>query len=321
MDLNEVILTSTKAKSISAVNEVQSLWSGYGSIKRYLLVDSYFKSIIVKHIQWPEIVLHPHGWSTEFSHQRKLKSYHVEKCWYSEYACELVNQCKVPQMLKSIENEKELILILEDLDEVGYRLRYTPEVVTIKSVKDCLKWLANFHSHFLGKVPKNLWQPGTYWHLATRPDELAQMTNRKLKTAAAKIDQVLHNAEFQTFVHGDAKLANFCFDEDDGVAAVDFQYVGGGPGVKDVAYFLSSCFDEEQLLRYADELLVYYFEVLEQIIDKSIDFQQLKSEWEKLYSYAWADFYRFLDGWSPYHWKIHGYSRKLTDHVLQEILE
>ena len=46
-------------------------------------------------------------------------------------------------------------------------------------------------------------------------------------------------------MHGDAKLANFLFTSDHSqVAGVDFQYVGGGCGMKDVAYLLS-CLDED----------------------------------------------------------------------------
>ena len=57
---------------------------------------------------------------------------------------------------------------------------------------------------------------------------------------APELDRRLRAARFQTLVHGDAKPANFCFDARRGaVAAVDFQYVGGGCGMKDVAYLLS----------------------------------------------------------------------------------
>jgi Ser/Thr protein kinase RdoA (MazF antagonist) len=66
---------------------------------------------------------------------------------------------------------------------------------------------------------------------------------------AAVIDQVLNNCSYQTIVHGDAKLANFCFSKEGAVSAVDFQYVGGGCGMKDVAYFLGSCLTgKEELL-------------------------------------------------------------------------
>ena len=78
-------------------------------------------------------------------------------------------------------------------------------------VKNCLFWLATFHATFMNNSAEGLWDVGTYWHLATRPDELASMEDGKLKNAAAAIDQMLNNCKFQTLVHGDAKLANFCF--------------------------------------------------------------------------------------------------------------
>ena len=73
------------------------------------------------------------------------------------------------------------------------------------------------------------------------------MKDSPLKENAFLIDEKLYQSSFKTIVHGDAKLANFCFTKDGcRSAAVDFQYVGGGCGMKDVAYFLGSCLTEEE---------------------------------------------------------------------------
>ena len=60
----------------------------------------------------------------------------------------------------------------------------------------------------------DLWETGTYWHLETRPDELVKLQDKKLKEFAPLIDSKLSSAKYQTLVHGDAKLANFCFSDD-----------------------------------------------------------------------------------------------------------
>ena len=121
-------------------------------------------------------------------------------------------------------------------------------------------------------------------------------------------------------MHGDAKLANFCFSEDGSkVAAVDFQYVGGGCGMKDVAYFISSCLDEDDSERMEQALLDRYFERLQAAlasVGSDVDFEALHKDWRALYPVAWTDFYRFLQGWSPGHWKIHRYSERLAREVL-----
>lgn len=114
------------------------------------------------------------------------------------------------------------------------------------TVELCLKWLANFHATFINEELAGLWQTDTYWHLATRPDELAVTDNPALKQAAVAIDAKLNSCRYKTFVHSDAKVANFCFSTDSKmVAAVDFQYVGGGCGMKDVICLLGSCLDED----------------------------------------------------------------------------
>ena len=100
--------------------------------------------------------------------------------------------------------------------------------------------------------------------METRPQELAVLADRSLRVAASGIDEKLNTCAYKTFVHGDAKLANFCFAEDGKVAGVDFQYVGGGCGMKDVAYFIGSCLNEKDCERLEAKILDTYFGYLQQ---------------------------------------------------------
>lgn len=189
--------------------------------------------------------------------------------------------------------------------------------------KVCLKWLANFHITFLLHEPKGLWEVGTYWHLKTRPDEFEKMKHQELKSKAQLIDDVLNQCKYQTIVHGDAKLANFCFSENgEQVAAVDFQYVGGGCGMKDIAYFLGSCLSSSECALYEKELLNFYFSALKKALESSIlniDFSVLEKEWRTMYPIACTDFTRFLLGWMPSHQKINNYNLNLMNSVLSSL--
>lgn len=318
-NLEQYIIKHTAATRVVKTQHVQTLWSGYGEIKRYVLEGSDYASVIVKHIRWPDEKTHPRGWNTPLSHQRKLRSYQVEKNWYDRFSVKTNRHCKVPIVNHVLEKKDELLLIMEDLDRSGFSLRLDPTSVQLHQAQSVLSWLAHFHATFMEAEPTGLWSTGTYWHLETRPEEWENMQNSELKLMAKNIDQQLKDARFQTLVHGDAKLANFCFSESDDVAAVDFQYVGKGCGMKDVAYFISSCFEEEDCEKYEDCLLNHYFEELRQALEPDVDFEALREEWQRLYAYAWADFYRFLDGWSPGHWKMHIYSEKITQEVMNEL--
>ena len=134
------------------------------------------------------------------------------------------------------------------------------------------------------------WDTGTYWHLATRLDELEAINDPVLKKAAPLIDQKLNQCEFKTIVHGDAKVANFCFSEN-AVAAVDFQYVGGGCGMKDLAYFLGSTLDDDEIKNHEAKILDFYFLELQKSMElnkTNQSFQKIKTEWLELYPFAWA---------------------------------
>ena len=183
-------------------------------------------------------------------------------------------------------------------------------------------WLAKLHAQFLGKTPEGLWPIGTYWHLETRQDEFTAMEDSPLKANAQKIDNKLNVARYKTIVHGDAKVANFCFSKDlKQVAAVDFQYVGGGCGIKDVIYLMGSCLTDNECEKHESELLDFYFKELNQALLKSkssIDFAELEKEWRSLYPIAWTDFTRFLLGWMPTHQKLNRYSYHLLEQTISQ---
>jgi hypothetical protein len=308
-----IILQTTGASSLIEKEVIQELWSGYGKIMRVGLENASVESVVVKHVQLPGNKNHPRGWNTEIGHQRKVKSYEVETTWYKTYSKH--SAARLPQCLAIEVQDDEVLMVLEDLDEAGYPLR--KRAVVWEEIAECLGWLAQFHASYLEKVPEGLWEVGTYWHLATRPQELAVLDDQRLRNAASAIDKKLNTCTYKTFVHGDAKLANFCFAPNGQVAGVDFQYVGGGCGMKDVAYFIGSCLDEKASERLEAQILDTYFERLQSELKERNE--ALEREWRSLYRVAWADFHRFLKGWSPGHWKINSYSERVTAEVINRL--
>ena len=315
-----VTLNATGAGNLVESEVIQSLWSGYGRIVRCGLEGSELSSVVVKHVHWPDANHHPRGWNTSRSHERKVRSYQVETEWYAKWADRCGDACRVPKCFALETHGDEVFMVLEDLDAAGFGGRRSH--VSDIEIKAGLSWLAHFHATYMGEKPDGLWETGTYWHLETRPDELAELDDPALTAAASAIDQQLKDSPFQTIVHGDAKLANFCFNDDGRIAAVDFQYVGGGCGMKDVAYFLGSCLCEEECERQETALLDYYFEALKGALREKgtvLDVEALEADWRALYPLAWTDFFRFLQGWSPGHWKIHRYSKRLAREVLEQL--
>ncbi|MFO0740259.1 MAG: phosphotransferase [Labilithrix sp.] len=261
------------SSDVQRSERIQSLWSGYGEIRRVWLPE---RTLIVKHV-------HPPAKKSDASHARKCRSYDVETHFYRHYSGRCSDDCRVPALVASEVRSGEWLLALEDLDALGFSARR--HRLSRNETEQCLSWLAAFHATFMGTRPDGLWKVGTYWHLATRPDELRAMKNAELRAAAPELDRRLSSAKFQTLVHGDAKPANFCFGKY-AVAAVDFQYVGGGCGMKDVAYLL----DEE---RYLD----LYFAELRARLSPDLDADALEREWRELFPIARLDYERFLDGW------------------------
>lgn len=322
-DLDRFVRDLTGAERLTHKGRVQTLWSGYGSIDRIGLEGTDLRSVIVKRVQ-PGDGGHPRGWNTDLSHQRKLKSYQVETHWYDrQREREQTGLARIPECIGRKAEGDEVLLVLEDLDDAGFAGRRSS--VNQTEWQACVRWLAAFHAEHLGVSSEGLWESGTYWHLETRPDELEQLEDFALINAASAIDAKLKETAFQTLVHGDAKLANFCFRPDGAeVAAVDFQYVGGGCGMKDLAYFVGSCFKDDESERRESEVLNFYFKELKECLNRTeneVCPDELESDWRPLYRVAWADFHRFMKGWSPGHWKLSDYSERVTREVIESLEE
>jgi fructose-1,6-bisphosphatase/inositol monophosphatase family enzyme len=312
------ILQLTQADDIARTEVIQPLWNNYGTLSRVFLQGGNHPSVIVKHIQIPDQSGHPRGFDGSISRDRKVRSYQVETHWYQHKNQQMPLGSPTPTCLDAFAEGGELFLLLEDLttrgfDQVLYGTSYS-EITVV------LRWLANFHAQFLGDSAEGLWPCGTYWHLATRPEELANIKGTRLHRFASLLDARLRCGGFPTLVHGDAKLANFLFSEDHTeVAAVDFQYVGHGSAMKDVAYFVGSCLSGSECERREVALLDVYFSALRDCLPDDVDAPALEAEWRSLYPVAWADFQRFMSGWSPGHRKLTEYSDATTDRAIDQI--
>ncbi|CAH0527403.1 aminoglycoside phosphotransferase family protein [Vibrio hippocampi] len=300
---------------------IQPLWSDYGYLVRCFIEHPQIPSVILKSIQLPSepAIAHPKGWNTPASHQRKLDSYQVEFNWYKNYASQQPLDW-VPQCLMATKTNQRLDLILEDLKLID--CANSVEMPSQRHIKLAIEWLACFHAYWLGCAPERLWSRGTYWHLGTRQNEFEAMQQGRLKQAAPDIAERIYSCRYQTLVHGDAKLANFCFDNAlSKTMAVDFQYVGQGIGVQDLVLLLTSALDFTDPQLSIEPWVDYYFEQLEAaviIYHPTIDSSDLERCWRPLVGLAWADFQRFLLGWSPTHWKINPFTQNLVSVALDK---
>ena len=111
------------ATEIFHIEDIQTLWSGYGKIMRYGLRGGDRERVVIKHVRLPDQAHHPRGWNTNLSHQRKIKSYHVESAWYREWSKMCDDSCRVPHCLSLEEEEDEFLMVFEDLDASGFPVR------------------------------------------------------------------------------------------------------------------------------------------------------------------------------------------------------
>ena len=285
---------------------------------------------MVKHVAAPRSSKNT---QLSFGDRRKADSYQVEANFYENLAPRLLENeilgCPIPTpylvQRDAGKSKNEIVICMSYVDNSNAK-----DVVSDddEAVQAMLSWLAAFHAAYWGSAAVDaivdeigLQKQGTYWHLETRPDEHAAMSNSgwqgRLKRAAKAIDdQLKRNDSMQCLIHGDAKDANVLYNRVVGVnnekklqvTMVDFQYCGKGPPTKDLAYyFISSVSPENE-----DQAVEFYLQQLTQNLaakaaaaaadDSSATgsappppptMHELKASMDL----AYCDFYRFMCGW------------------------
>lgn len=120
-EYQDLVLQACGASSLRVGAKIQTLWSGYGEIVRLHLEGCDRPSVVVKHVKFPEEAEHPGGGNTDRSHTRKVRSYQVETHWYQNYSTS--QSCRIPACLAACSHGDEMLIVLEDLDAVGYDQR------------------------------------------------------------------------------------------------------------------------------------------------------------------------------------------------------
>ncbi|KAK0525414.1 hypothetical protein OC842_005507 [Tilletia horrida] len=169
-------------------------------------------------------------------------------------------------------------ILLDDIRTVGfpYLAEEMRETLDDEQTKAALRWLAHFHAHFAGYQPSEptdecpppldvasstqgwsghgVWQVGGYSYTATRLTELSKIAPSSPWAKLGLNGDLAHAIDWaltpsgsacraagQTLIHGDVKSANLAFSADGTrAAAYDFQFVGRGVGVTDLAKFLTT---------------------------------------------------------------------------------
>ena len=252
MDLRQFV--TCHFSNITNLQQAASVWSGCGEIIRCQVNGA---ATVIKAIEVPSQINHSRITQSDFALARKRQSYLVEFNWYRHYAEQLPHEAAAIHCIDAIQEGTKQALLFSDFVAHGYQQAYA----THSHIQAIINWLAHFHAFHLASSSEGLWPRGSYWHLATRPDELQRMSDLSLKAQAQPIDTALSESPYQTLIHGDAKLANFAIaPQNQHVLGYDFQYVGKGVGVIDVMYFLGSCLDDTALKSVADDYLNRYFD-------------------------------------------------------------
>ncbi|PHH74399.1 hypothetical protein CDD82_4953 [Ophiocordyceps australis] len=337
------LLTQVHLRLVSCT-ELQSLWADYGHICAIEARDAADKRVplILKLISPPSASRQEEG------HLRKVLSYQVEQYFYTHIAPRLPPDVPVATCLASTQHQHETAMLLTDLRPRFPLAAGKRELLSPRQVDAVVDWLAIFHASsaafFVPASPhafvlpplqeaerktttRGLWLNGGYTYLATRRSEYASLAaDEQSEWSAAFCSPFDAGSEasvaelaatfltpcgrsFESLIHGDVKSENlFSTTQGDAVALFDFQYVGLGLGVCDLAKLFTcsvppellhvspaASFNELPMSQGEEALLKVYLDTFASRHQPPIDYDwnDFVRHWET----ALVDWCRFQASW------------------------
>ncbi|OTA23215.1 hypothetical protein BTJ68_14329 [Hortaea werneckii EXF-2000] len=318
---------------------LQRLWAGYGHICHIEAapVDNgrttdggTLSSFILKLVSPPPTSSSQTSSSTEDEgHLRKLISYQVEQYFYTHLAASLPADVAVAACEGSIHHQPSagddgeengaqptIALMLEDLRE-GFPIAGEKRTALEEQhVFAALDWLAKFHGYLATRRKEYadlLEDADSEWSSALcRPvpsvdASLAELVAQVLSPNVSSQATSSAISAYETLIHGDVKSENlFANTEGSAVAFFDFQYVGMGLGVCDLAKLFTCSVSMHMLTTEAltgdvalamtpgeRGLLQRYQRTISSISGKEYPWQELEMHW----STALVDWLRFQASW------------------------
>lgn len=189
------------------------------------------------------------------------------------------------------------VLLLEDLDRLNARMCSASEPVSTEVVREGLTALAHLHDVWLEapELDEHPWldpplqKDDHYFTTNSTPDVLAKWLNEprgKTFPAAIRDPERLSSAlgllsrqvlqEPHGILHGDIHVGNSYHVSGEGTRFYDWQVVGKGPGMFDVAYYMGSALSVEDRRSAERDLIAHYVACRNASGRATIDFE---TEW------------------------------------------
>ncbi|VUC35254.1 unnamed protein product [Clonostachys rosea] len=191
----------------------------------------------------------------------KLTSMHLVKSWWAG------------------ENEKQGLVIMEDLGEKNYTFGKVKEPWTPDMVKKALEELAVLHATTWNQGPEDYpWLKSHYDEAVLgmlpainyaqfvidpeRPPLPEPMRDQARVEAMLKKHFANRNPKFKCVIHGDCHIMNASVSPQGQIGLVDWQMLDSGSCFHDVAYFVTGSLTAEDRRAHEMDLLQHYLDML-----------------------------------------------------------